>query len=399
MSSQKPMSQAGISALQGREDVNCRHLLGAGAAAVLLGCSGLLGPDPAEIAELEQALAEADPASAADLLIEGSVEAGSVRFGCAQVFGALAGSEPEQRAALIAGAFEDWTRFCPTPCAHDLAVLLHREPAEQIATVLAQCDAAGADPVFGGPLATLRPSMPPMDYLAVRTLTELADDTSPTFGALHPKLAVSLVLQDTPEMVPGADLTVRASRVVEPSALAELQTAIRACGPEEVLSHRVVIDAEGRVAGIAAAAPGDPGSPCLVTALQALVLPADGAYAVVDLAWKPAPLERGGPAGPREPTIDGPLSLEAVEHVIRAHTGQIRYCYEKQLLQSPALRGDVVIRFAIATTGAVSEAETISSTLRSPSFARCIETAFERWEFPRVSGTVTVTWPMHFAPR
>jgi TonB family protein len=380
--------------------VTARQILGTGSGILLLGCSGLIGPDPAEIVALEQALAEAEPASAADLFIQGSVEAGSVRFGCAKAFGALP-SDPQQRAAIIAEAFGDWTTLCPGPCVDDAPALLHLEPPDQIATALAQCDASGPDAVFGGPLAGLRPSMPPMDYLAVRELTELADEASPTFASLHPKLAVSLVLKDTPAMAPGADLMVQSSRAVDADALTELQSAIRACGPQAVVSHRVVLDPEGRVAGIAASPPsepGEPGEPCVVEALQALTLPADGEYAVLDLAWKPEPIEPGGSSGPRRPVVDGPLALSVVEGVIRAHMGQIRYCYEKQLVRSPSLTGDVVVRFGIAPSGAVSEAETISSTFRSPAFARCIETAFEKWEFPRVPGTVTVTWPIHFAP-
>jgi TonB family protein len=380
--------------------VSYRRILAAAIGVVLLGCSGLLGPDPTRIVALEQALTEADPASAADILIAGSVDAGSVRFGCATAFGALAEGDPSQREARIAEALGDWTVFCPTPCADDLPALLEREPSKRIGATLAQCDAAGPDAVFGGPLAGLRPSMPPMEYLAVRRLTELADEASPTFASLHPKLAVSLVLKDRPtDLVPGTDLTVQANRAIEPESLVDLQSAIRDCGPETVVSHRVVLDPGGRVAGVAGGAPQDPGAPCVVAALEALVLPPDGEYAVLDLAWKPEPVAHGGRgSGSRQPVIDGPIGQDVVEDVIRAHVGQTRYCYEKQLARSPSLTGDVVIRFAITPSGRVSHAETIASTFGSPAFARCLEAAFEKWEFPRVPAAVTVTWPIHFAP-
>lgn len=96
--------------------------------------------------------------------------------------------------------------------------------------------------------------------------------------------------------------------------------------------------------------------------------------------------------------IDGPAVPDDIEHVIRGNLGKIRYCYEKQLAGNPSLAGDVVVRFVVAPSGRVSGAETVSSTVRSPELDRCLESMFEKFQFPAVSESVTVSWPMHFVP-
>ncbi len=63
-----------------------------------------------------------------------------------------------------------------------------------------------------------------------------------------------------------------------------------------------------------------------------------------------------------DPVILGALDRTLIDAVIKRHTNQIRYCYQRQLQQNPALAGKVVVKFVIAPDGAVSQAAIRSSS-------------------------------------
>ncbi|MEQ1564642.1 MAG: hypothetical protein ABMA64_03305 [Myxococcota bacterium] len=251
---------------------------------VSLGCGGLLGPDPERIEALDAALGSAEPAAVLDPFLLGSVEARSVGFGCARAVEAAIGLAPSDRATMFAYALSDWKQFCPPSCVSDLEPLATMEPDARLAAVIGECDAAGPDPVFGGPLAPLRTAMSPLDYLMVRALAERADAAHRGFAERHRvALAIGLVSSAPPALPPSSELQARGTRAVEPAALAGLQAAVAACGPEAMVAHRVVLDPAGAVLAVVG-----PEDRCVRDALAALALPSpDGSYAAIDLTWKP----------------------------------------------------------------------------------------------------------------
>ncbi|MEQ1508334.1 MAG: hypothetical protein ABMB14_39250, partial [Myxococcota bacterium] len=255
-----------------------RGRLGVACAVVAsLGCAGLLPVDAAGLAQIEQALPNAAPDHQFTFLLRGAAEAGVVRFGCADGLGAVGDLDPSQRQTILAAALSDWTAMCPKTCAGDLTLFAARSPAERSTAVLAACDAAGPDPVFGGALASLRPSMAPLDYLVARMVIERADQASPTFASLHPQLAVGVVLAGAPPAEPErTEGTVTAVPPVDPAALSGAIDAIRACGPSAQVAHRVVVDPTGAVAAVAGS------NGCVTSALSALTLPAAAGYTVID---------------------------------------------------------------------------------------------------------------------
>lgn len=94
----------------------------------------------------------------------------------------------------------------------------------------------------------------------------------------------------------------------------------------------------------------------------------------------------------------GGLTRDQVEAVIRRHLGQIRYCYEKSLQQSPTLRGRVSVGFTIQSRGLVQRADVRSSTLNSTELEGCVLNQIKKFRFPKpVAGVqVKVEYPFHF---
>lgn len=96
--------------------------------------------------------------------------------------------------------------------------------------------------------------------------------------------------------------------------------------------------------------------------------------------------------------IEGSMDRELVRRVIQAHRGQLRACYESQLLRAQSLSGKVSVRFVIASTGAVTDAAVASSTVGSGELERCVVARVHSWTFPKPKGggQVVVTYPFVF---
>jgi len=121
-------------------------------------------------------------------------------------------------------------------------------------------------------------------------------------------------------------------------------------------------------------------------------------------AWQPATPDaptlganhRDGDVEAGAPAAKGSLPREVIQRVIRAHLAQVRYCYEKSLLQQPTLAGKVVVRFVIDADGAVQEASDVSGpAFPAPEVPACITERVKTWRFPKPhgGGVVVVTYP------
>jgi Ca-activated chloride channel family protein len=98
------------------------------------------------------------------------------------------------------------------------------------------------------------------------------------------------------------------------------------------------------------------------------------------------------------PIVMGSLDKEVIRRVIRIHHGQIRYCYEKELLKNPGLGGKLVVELTIDAGGKVTKVEIKSSTMNNADVERCIAAKVQAWLFPKPAGggVVIVRYPFVF---
>ena len=85
---------------------------------------------------------------------------------------------------------------------------------------------------------------------------------------------------------------------------------------------------------------------------------------------------------------------EGVQRVVRAHTGAVKYCYEKELVRKPDLAGKVTTHFVIDKNGVVTEATITDSTLGDAAVEECVLRQIRSWHFP--AKATSVTYPFRF---
>ncbi|HVK86058.1 MAG TPA: AgmX/PglI C-terminal domain-containing protein, partial [Kofleriaceae bacterium] len=97
------------------------------------------------------------------------------------------------------------------------------------------------------------------------------------------------------------------------------------------------------------------------------------------------------------PNAQGDLDKALIRRVVRTSIPKIQYCYEKQLLVKPTLRGTVKAQFFIAHDGKVasSHAEGLD-----PDVANCVADVIKGLTFPapKGGGGVQVNYPFTFRP-
>jgi hypothetical protein len=114
-----------------------------------------------------------------------------------------------------------------------------------------------------------------------------------------------------------------------------------------------------------------------------------------------APRPRAPDVVPGSVQVIGSIDKEALRRVIHVHLNEVRFCYERALIHTPALSGRLVIAFLIDGDGSVSlAASSRESTLRDINVGACTAEAFRRWEFPRArgGGKIFVHYPFDFIP-
>jgi outer membrane biosynthesis protein TonB len=98
--------------------------------------------------------------------------------------------------------------------------------------------------------------------------------------------------------------------------------------------------------------------------------------------------------------IEGALPKDMIRRIVKAHIGEVRYCYNEGLKIDPELAGRVAVSFTIDANGNVSESEVSDTNLADSDVPDCIATAVERWIFPKPSDgeDVKVTYPFVLEP-
>jgi hypothetical protein len=95
----------------------------------------------------------------------------------------------------------------------------------------------------------------------------------------------------------------------------------------------------------------------------------------------------------------GTLAPEVIQKVVRSRFDLFRGCYERVLARDPTVLGKAETRFVITHDGTVSEVRTTLTGTLPPDVGPCVEAVFRSFVFQApVGGTVTVTYPLNFAP-
>ena len=114
---------------------------------------------------------------------------------------------------------------------------------------------------------------------------------------------------------------------------------------------------------------------------------------------------RGGMRGRRasaplvtigRPAVTGELDAAIVRRYLKRNLAKLTYCYERELLRSAALEGELTLSFTIAPTGLVVDA---SAAGVDAAVATCAAGVVRAIEFPRPrAGAVQVGYPITFRP-
>jgi Ca-activated chloride channel family protein len=94
------------------------------------------------------------------------------------------------------------------------------------------------------------------------------------------------------------------------------------------------------------------------------------------------------------------IDKDVIRRIIRAHTNEVRHCYNVALTKDPSVKGRVAIEFTIGADGKIEKAIVHDNTTGDATLGSCIAKCVELWTFPKPQGggTVTVTYPFLLSP-
>lgn len=94
----------------------------------------------------------------------------------------------------------------------------------------------------------------------------------------------------------------------------------------------------------------------------------------------------------------GGLDKALIAAVVQANIGQIKHCYERQLLVDNSIAGKVVAGWTIDGSGSVIATNIKNTTMNSAPVENCIQAKIKSWKFPQPKGggKVLVSYPFLF---
>jgi hypothetical protein len=94
----------------------------------------------------------------------------------------------------------------------------------------------------------------------------------------------------------------------------------------------------------------------------------------------------------------GGLDKSLIAAVVQSNIGQIKHCYERQLIVNPNLFGKVVAAWTIDKDGLVSVSNIKKTTMNDKTVETCIAARIKGWNFPKPKGggQVLVSYPFLF---
>ncbi|MBK8012230.1 MAG: energy transducer TonB [Deltaproteobacteria bacterium] len=108
---------------------------------------------------------------------------------------------------------------------------------------------------------------------------------------------------------------------------------------------------------------------------------------------------RGSAQAGGAPEVDGDLSQDQINGVMKRQLKALRSCYENALKRDKSLSGKIVIEFEILESGKTSNVKVRDVSLKSGEVAECIARRAKFWRFPKPDGgSVLVAYPVVFTP-
>lgn len=94
----------------------------------------------------------------------------------------------------------------------------------------------------------------------------------------------------------------------------------------------------------------------------------------------------------------GGLDKSLIAAVVQSNIGQIKHCYERQLIVDPNIFGKVVAAWTINKDGGVSVSSIKKTTMNNTAVENCIAGKIKNWAFPKPKGggQVLVSYPFLF---
>lgn len=98
------------------------------------------------------------------------------------------------------------------------------------------------------------------------------------------------------------------------------------------------------------------------------------------------------------PVVLGSLDPEIIRRIVREHSGQIKYCYEKELIRTPGIYGKIVMKWVINGDGKVTASQVAETQMKNANVEQCLATKIRTWVFPKPKGggIVVVNYPFVF---
>jgi hypothetical protein len=94
--------------------------------------------------------------------------------------------------------------------------------------------------------------------------------------------------------------------------------------------------------------------------------------------------------------MDGSLTKEQIDKVVRAHKSGVSYCYEKELQRKATLGGTVTIFWNIQPDGTVGKANVKTTSMSDAAVEGCILRQVKQWVFPKAPAQTNVNYPFIF---
>lgn len=87
---------------------------------------------------------------------------------------------------------------------------------------------------------------------------------------------------------------------------------------------------------------------------------------------------------------------DSVKSHLSLNKGQIKSCYEEQLIRDPSLSGKVELAWTVDVDGSVSTIDVAENTTGNEDLADCMARRVKRMQFPEGEEPVSVSYPFTF---
>ncbi|MEA2624166.1 MAG: hypothetical protein QOD06_211 [Candidatus Binatota bacterium] len=92
-------------------------------------------------------------------------------------------------------------------------------------------------------------------------------------------------------------------------------------------------------------------------------------------------------------------SYGSIWHDTQRYLAGLRWAYNNELRSNPTLKGVIVVRYEILSSGEVGNVTVVSSTFGDSRLQQQVLSQMRDWRYPaEPSGDVIVTWPFSFLP-